>query len=338
MERIDIERLRQLPIESVAERLGLQVSRHKALCPFHEDRHPSLSFHVGRNTYRCFVCGAHGGPIDLAMKLLRETPISFRRGVGGEASFMEACQWLADEHNIITEKYAPAVKQMKQYPPDVEYLSLLVSHPMLNEQARRFLFDERKLNPKVVEWCGISSINADTPCWRYGKPFYDGPSLLIPYKDVQGRVVNVQSRYLGSDTSKPRFRFPSNSSVNIFNLPILRYLKPGEPLYISEGITDCLALLSSGHKAIAIPSATLLKPQELEILKSYLSPSPLGEGWGEAPLHIFPDNDPAGERLYRQLVSFATDIGVCLVRHDLPLGCKDFGEYWVAKNTKSTNQ
>ena len=62
--------LRDLPIEEVAERLGLQVTHHKALCPFHDDHHASLSFRVSKNTYRCFVCGAHGGTIDLVMKIL----------------------------------------------------------------------------------------------------------------------------------------------------------------------------------------------------------------------------------------------------------------------------
>ena len=52
-------------IEGVAERLGLQVIAHKCLCPFHDDTRPSLTFHIGRNRFRCFVCDAHGGAIDL---------------------------------------------------------------------------------------------------------------------------------------------------------------------------------------------------------------------------------------------------------------------------------
>lgn len=302
--------MRELPIESVAERLGLRVSRHKSLCPFHEDRHPSLSYSVSRNTYKCFVCGEHGGVIDLAMKVLGK-------------NFTDTCKWLADEHNIIMEQYAPAVKQLKCYPPDVEYLRGLVAHPVLNDAARWFLFEKRKLNPKVIEWCGISSISHPTPCWRYGKPFYDAPSLLFPYKDIDGNVMNVQSRYLLSSSPSasypiPRFRFPANSSIHIFNLPILRYLKPDEPLYISEGITDCLSLMSAGHKAIAIPSATLLKAEDMNMVRGH-------------PIHIYPDNDKAGEMLFTQLkkLSSASSEGFQLIRHDLPEGCKDFSDYYM---------
>ena len=64
-----LEELKSTPIEMVAERLGLAVMRHKCRCPFHDDRHPSLSFDIRRNRYRCYVCDAHGGVIDLVMNL-----------------------------------------------------------------------------------------------------------------------------------------------------------------------------------------------------------------------------------------------------------------------------
>ena len=86
MEKYELQKLRELPIEGVAERLGLTVRMHKALCPFHDDHHASLSFSVQRNGYRCFVCGAHGDNIDLVMKYLNK-------------SFMEACRWLAEDES-----------------------------------------------------------------------------------------------------------------------------------------------------------------------------------------------------------------------------------------------
>ena len=34
MDKLELQKLRDLPIEGVAERLGLRVERHKSLCPF----------------------------------------------------------------------------------------------------------------------------------------------------------------------------------------------------------------------------------------------------------------------------------------------------------------
>ena len=309
MERFDIEKLRALPIEGVAARLGLTVGRHKSLCPFHDDRHPSLSYHVGRNTYKCFVCDAHGGPIDLTMKITGK-------------NFVEACRWLADEHNVILTEWKPVEKPKLEYPPDVEYLSRLVAHPVLNEDARRFLYQERRIHPAVVRWLGITSISVGTPCRRYGRPYYDAPSLLFPYRDRNGRLMNVQSRYLGRMPGVPRFRFPSRSECRIYGLPVVERLGVGEGLWLSEGVTDCLALLSSGRKAIAIPGATLLKDEDVRILASLKQEK-------QTVFHIFPDRDEPGERLYRQLLHAANCIGACLLRDELPEGYKDFGQWWA---------
>lgn len=309
MEKFDIQKLRDLPIEGVAERLGLKVSKHKTLCPFHADSHPSLTFHVKTNSFKCFVCGNSGGTIDLAMKVLGK-------------NFVDSCRWLADEHNIIIEERQPAKKERKIYKLDLDYLQGLVAKPILNAEAQNFLFTQRHYNPAVIRWLGISSISLPTPCWRYGKPYYDAPSLLIPYRDINSNLLSVQSRYLGKTKDIPRFRFPKGGKCGIFNLPVLRLLKPNEPLFISEGVTDCMALLSAGHKAIAIPSATLLSREDRKLLKDFVKEH------GALNLHMYPDADIPGEKLYFELVSLATDLGSCLTRHSLPQGCKDFSDYW----------
>ena len=36
IDRFLLQRLRDLPIEEVAQRLGLTVKQHKCLCPFHD--------------------------------------------------------------------------------------------------------------------------------------------------------------------------------------------------------------------------------------------------------------------------------------------------------------
>lgn len=53
-----------------AERYGVEVNHYgMALCPFHNDRHPSL--YVADDHYYCFACGEHGDVIDFVSKLFR---------------------------------------------------------------------------------------------------------------------------------------------------------------------------------------------------------------------------------------------------------------------------
>lgn len=294
MDRIELQKLRELPIEGVAERLGLSVTRHKSLCPFHDDHHASLSFSVSRNTYRCFVCGASGGPIDLAMGLLKK-------------DFLDACRWLADAHNVILTEYKPSETMREAKPFDASRYERFFERPWLNDEARRFLFEERQLDARVVRWCRLTS-------WRDKQGV---PWLQIPYYDRDGKLIGVQNRNLVKGAT-PRFRFPQGSQCNLYGLPVLHLLKPGEMLFITEGCSDCWAMLSAGHKAIAIPSATLLSKKDVELLGS-LSLE-LGTSF-----HMWPDNDAPGERLFMQLKQVLPS----LEHHQLPMGCKDYSEYYL---------
>ena len=55
-------------LREAAELYGIDVNRYgKALCSFHNDRHPSL--YVADDHYYCFACGEHGDVIDFAARL-----------------------------------------------------------------------------------------------------------------------------------------------------------------------------------------------------------------------------------------------------------------------------
>ena len=60
-------------LREAAELYGIDVNRYgKALCPFHNDRHPSL--YVADDHYYCFACGEHGDVIDFVSRLEAVSP------------------------------------------------------------------------------------------------------------------------------------------------------------------------------------------------------------------------------------------------------------------------
>ena len=306
----DLDRLRSLSIERVAERLGLTVDRHRCLCPFHDDHQPSLSFHIRRNSYHCFVCDAHGGPIDLTMGMLR-------------CSFAEACRWLADAHNILPITERPAASPTQAF--DAPRYERFFTRPFISREASRFLYEERRIDSRVVRWCRLTSWRDKAEC----------PWLQIPYYGLDHRLMGVQWRNLSGSlpSGEPRFRFPKGSRCLLYNLPVLHRLQEGDALWITEGCSDCWAMLSAGHKAIAIPSATLLGQSSGKLLKESLR-ALLGQRLSTLCLHMYPDADVPGERLYLQLVSLANEVGLPIQRHSLPVGCKDFGDYWKRLNSQ----
>ena len=362
MEKYEIQKLRELPIEKVAKEMGMKVEHHKALCPFHDDHHASLTFNKTKNSCRCYVCMRNSlGTIDLVMRYLGK-------------DFPAACRWLAGEHQIQLEEDSSSGSSSGDSSSgdnsgkssfDASRYARFFEHPWLNGAARRFLFEERKIDWRVVNWCRLTS-------WTDKKGIN---WLQIPYFDTDGRLIGIQNRNLDyrkaptdlkgvtadksptdftestdsashrmdgigmaadksptdftdftdsaahrKEQDAPRFRFPSGARCSIYNLPVIRRLKPGERQFITEGCSDCWAMLSAGHKAIAIPSATLLKPEDKQLLTDI-------EREYRVEFHMFPDQDVPGESLFMQLKEMLPQ----LVHHQLPPGCKDFSEYYLSK-------
>ena len=100
-------------------------------------------------------------------------------------------------------------------------------------------------------------------------------------------------------------------------------LRSGETLFIAEGCSDCWSLLSAGHKAVAIPSATLLSKKDVELLQALSSELAVS-------FEMYPDRDAPGERLFLQLQQVLPS----LVHHQLPPGCKDFSDLYVKDKDK----
>jgi DNA primase catalytic core len=80
----EVERLkREVSVQRLAEARGIKLHRHGAdllgLCPFHDDKNPSLVITPAKNLWHCLgACNAGGSPIDWVMKA---NGISFRHAV-----------------------------------------------------------------------------------------------------------------------------------------------------------------------------------------------------------------------------------------------------------------
>ena len=65
-------------LREAAELYGIDVNRYsKALCPFHNDRHPSL--YVADDHFYCFACREHGDVIDFVGRLFQLSPYNAAR-------------------------------------------------------------------------------------------------------------------------------------------------------------------------------------------------------------------------------------------------------------------
>lgn len=352
IDKYNIQKLRELDILQVADLLGMGLRNKRALCIHHDDHHPSLAFNVKKNTCHCYSCGFSADTIGLVRERLN-------------LGFSEACRWLADHFDVYIgdEKYGNSARYTEKSADkklltasdrrmaslrahfaethvshghvapssvDVEFYQQMFRQMHLSESGQRFLFEERLLSPEALKVCQIVSTEQSVCMARVGCGVFDGPSLIFPYFDQEGRLVSVQSRYLGKkrpessfdmnkaslDEAKPkeipRFKFAPGSHRMIYGLDRLKDYPPDEPLLITEGPSDCWTALTLGIHAIAIPSATLFDRRFQGLLAG-------------RNLHIFPDQDEAGLSLYFELKKALPS----LVYHQLPEGCKDLSEYYL---------
>lgn len=345
-----IEHLKELNTENVARRLGMTVEKHRTLCFMHQDTHPSLSFMRNGHGWKCFVCDKGGyDAISLVRNFLR-------------CDYLEACHWLCEAYSIYlpmqdTQRRIPRKHSKLSLPckstgaditPSEEYcriISWMIEKAKISNDAAKFLYEERCLDRRIVQDLRIGSITdpirliqkllvqfsetdlVDAGLIKKNEGNYYlrvyTPCLLFPYYDVDGNILGLQSRYIGKSTKAPRFQFIGCKNIPIFNLPIIKQLRKGDDLYIAEGVTDCMALLSDGKKAVAIPSASNIPDASLHLLADFR-------------LHMFPDQDKgAGLCAFRTVRSKLISMGSFIYKENLPSGFKDYGEYYQSKRKEN---
>lgn len=310
MERTDIQRLKEINIVSLLAHLGTEVDEHRrALCPFpgHADRHKG-SFVVNREHTKCscFSCNHKGvDTIGLVQLILGKT-------------FSEACQYLAEQYGVILSTHPKGeARHMNTgtFGPvasptfDAQRYARHFTHPVLNVAARRFLFQERHVSPRVASWYRLNS-------WtdRHGIAW-----LELPYYSPEGHLIGVQNRRLTPSDTKPRFLFQPGSHTSTFGMQIIPFLRPTDELWIAEGPSDLLAMASAGHHAIAVASATLIRLEDFLPLKDR----------GILRWRMVHDNDPAGIQARDRIIQLANQLGASIIATPPPSPYKDYGEWWA---------
>ena len=325
-----LRQLRDLSCEETAKQLGMNVKRQMMSCPWHTDKKPSLGFKG--NHWKCFSCDRGGDAIELVRQLY-------------SLSFIDACSVLCEKFNI----------RLRDYPSDSIYIPKLKKINKENNLKEKELFDrdvaqaiidntslglssticeslhihsfeleDTQLRTTLVKQFGLDRLKRCKVVNERGYLNINTPSLIIPYYDSYKHLIGLQTRYLGEQNKNyfiPRFKRICNSNMRIFNMQILSTLVPDSKLFIAEGITDCVAMLTRGFNAIAIPSASSIPTTDLTSLAKY-------------DLYMIPDKDTSGQLAFEKLHRLFLRLDRRLKWIELPSQYKDFAEYHMRNSVK----
>jgi len=332
---IEVNKLKQIAILNVANELGIQIKRNKAMCFYgHDKKTPSFSLDVRRNLWHCFGCGAGGDTI----KLVQE----FRH-----LDFKAACSWLTERFGIGSERHQEdkfkskvikidAVREVrKEYDAaDPEIYEWLIKSCPIGGNGYNYLISKRGFSEKTIKEFSIKDIEKPSETfWEarrkwgvkrllkcglakeasFGKISFIwwDHTVLFPFYDLEDRIVYIQGRRTGN--GEPRYVNLHGVPTEIFNLRVLRNIRKGDFIYICEGVTDVLSAYESGLNAVGIIGAFGFK-------------SEWAYRFSDFRIRVIPDSDLAGGKFAERIENSFKTIGKPIQIIKLPLG-KDFSEY-----------
>lgn len=300
-DRGDIDRVREATdiVELISEVTTVKKSgrSYMAVCPFHQEKTPSMSVDRARGLYHCFGCGKGGDIFDF----VQET-----RGV----DFGDALDMLATKAGITLVRDPEEARQRGRRAAAVEALRRAVDvyHQRLKRAgdagpARAYLrgrgydvdlIDEWKLGFAGVDWdtlakslrtAGIDDrAIMDAGLGRRGQHgLYDvfRGRLMFPIHDLRGDPIGFGGRKL-DDVDRTQTNNPDAKYVNsaesivyqkarvLFGLDRARQtLDDDHPAVVVEGYTDVIALHQAGIGTAVATCGTALGDGHLDLLRRF---------------------------------------------------------------------
>jgi len=301
---------------------------HVALCPFHDDKHPSLQISPDKQIFKCFVCGTGGNAIQFVQKYEKIAYPDAIRKVADLVGFTDERldrRTLQVPLNPELEPYYRCMNDAMEFyrfslaTEDGEAgLAYLESRHLTEALRARFnigysLPDGRGTiqylmgkghSRSTMEHLGLISLTSearDKLAHRVIFPILDRSGRAIAFS---GRVIekNDQAKYVNSPESKIFVK--SNVLYNYHHArTVARHY---DYVYILEGFMDVIALYRAGiESAVAIMGTALTKSHiaMLRMLKCELRICLDGDDAGQAAMmKMIPLLDGAGLR-YRFILN-----------------------------------
>lgn len=261
------------------------------LCPFHDDRNPSMHIDEEKGLFHCFSCGAGGDILGFYMRYNNTT-------------FPEALAELAKRANIPIEKTAPKTRGARGAGTLLKINSIVSKYyqktleSTRGNQARQYL-EKRGIPPEVAVEFGLGyapdgwdSLTKFLTKHKVplgfaekvgllvrrnsGDGFYDRfrGRLMFPIVNVDGKVIGFGGRVLGGE-GEPKYINSPESEVyhkrsSFYGLDKSRdHIRRSRRAIIVEGYMDFLSVYSSGIKNVVATLGTALTRDHVGVLKRY---------------------------------------------------------------------
>jgi DNA primase len=313
-------------------------SGFKGLCPFHEDRNPSLSVSPAKNIFKCFVCGEGGAPVHFIMK-------------HEKISYPEALKYLARKYNIEIKETALSDEQKQERDARESMLILneyaqktFVNNLIETEEGRSvglayfrergfrddiikkfnlgYAFDKRDAftkraieagyNIEFLEKTGLTIISEN----NYQADRFRG-RVIFPIHSISGKTVGFGGRILLSAKTDKLAKYINSPDSEVYHKKDVLYgifharqaIAKQNKCFLVEGYTDVISMHQAGIENVVAPCGTALTEEQIRLIRR------LTEN-----ITLLNDGDKAGKGASMKAIPLLLDAGMNIRIVVLPEG------------------
>ncbi len=274
--------------------LKRQGSGFVGICPFHDDRNPSMHVTPRLGIYKCFVCDAKGNAINFLME-------------HEKISYPEALEYLAKKYSISIEYERQETDTEREQRTERESLYLV------NVFAEKFFMDqlhnteegqlmgmtylkERGFKDSTIDqfhlgYCPEAWDTFTKEALKQGYQedfllklglchksstgklydFYRG-RVIFPIHNVMGKVIGFGGRVLKKDEKTAKYyNSPENEIYHkretLYDIYLAKKaIRNADNIYLVEGYTDVISMFEAGIENVVASSGTSLTEEQIHIL------------------------------------------------------------------------
>ena len=276
----------------------------KGLSPFTQEKTPSFYVHPDRGFYKCFSTGEGGDCFTFIMKvenlefpeaiefIAKKFNITLEYEAGGPSrEEVSLRKQIFEIHELATTWFHQQFLESEEAAPVRSYwqeqrgftmetaAEVKIGYAPAARNALALYFKERGIPAEAMRQCGLFFARDNENHHENFKSRFRG-RLMVPIRDVQGRVVAFTARQLAQtpeDDPAREAKYVNSPETQIFHKGRILFgmdharthLKDGGSFLLVEGQLDAIRCWSVGlHTAVA-PQGTAITDDQLHLMRRY---------------------------------------------------------------------
>lgn len=335
-------------IESVVGRyvtLHRKGNHYLGLCPFHPDRHPSLTVDPAKQTFTCYACGEKGDVIHFLQRIKNYTFSEVLNELGAATSLVSSVTTKVSQLKSCVHAQSPEGMVNTQPPsfagtkPAAEGCTAATERPSTTEihlnapvpvsdmpdttrevirQNETFLqlllpynSGHTELTPVTLDFeVGLSPAQLPAPWNRMRN------RIIFPIRNERGELVAFGARRL-TDTNPDIPKYINSATSTLYHKSETLYalnraagaIRKEGCAYITEGYKDAIAMHAAGFCNTVALCGTACSEAHLLLLKKYTT-----------RLMVLTDADRPGHEAAQRITASAQSLGLHAQHLSLPTG------------------